>query len=200
MEKEDEALTISNPRLLSAIYFSLLAIIITIAIDLALYLLGIGLSIPLFKAILLSVVIAATFGALFGEKIVHSRQPYKKPAFWWAFLMVMLAVPVYTLGFFILLKQHHPTLFLNATTQHLIYLYLVVLLYSFILAGIWLALFAGIAAIFLRGSLVYFLLRSLYVRRKSPTGVVVGTKTPKYGQQKIYPRKIKNDKNPREPR
>ncbi|KTC65539.1 Uncharacterised protein (plasmid) [Legionella adelaidensis] len=198
MDREEEALSISNPRLLSAIYFSLLAIIITLAIDVVMYSLGIDFSIPLFKAILLAVIIAATFGALFGENIVHSPTPYKKHAFWWAFLMVMVAVPFYTLGFFILLKQHNPSLFLNATTQHLFYLYLLVLLYSFILAGVWLALFAGIAAIFLRGYLVNFLLRSLYVRRTSPTGITIGTKTPKYGQQKIDQKTIKHGRKPKQ--
>ena len=46
------------------------------------------------------------------------------------------------------------------------YLYLFVLAYSFILAGIWLAIAAGLAAMYLRGYLEYYILQSLYQRRK----------------------------------
>jgi hypothetical protein len=37
---------------------------------------------------------------------------------------------------------------------------LFVLLYSFILAGVWLAIVAGLAAVYLRGHIVYYILQS----------------------------------------
>lgn len=165
MTKHDEALTLSNPRLLAAVYFSLLAIIATLAIDTALYILGVEQFLPISKEIFLAVIVAASFGALFGKRIVHSQQPYRKHVFFWAFLMVIAALPVYNLGFIYLLKETHASLFAEATLTHIIYLYLFVLGYSFILAGVWLAILAGLAALYLRGYLEYYILQSLYQRR-----------------------------------
>ena len=168
MSTYDEALTISNPRLLTAVYFSLLAIIATLTIEVILYALGVEQLLPTGKAIVLAVVVASIFGALFGERIVHSEKPYHKHVFLWAFVMVIVALPFYNLGFIYLYKDHHAHLFAEATVKHIVYLYLLVLVYSFILAGVWLAIFAGLAALYLRGYLVYYLLHSLYQDRKKP--------------------------------
>jgi len=162
--KRDEALFISNPRMLVAVYFSLLAVVWTIIVDTLLYAIGIEKLLPISKAILLAVVVAACFGALFGERIVHSKKPYNKNVFYWAFLMVIMALPVYNLGLLYLLKDGHAALFAHATWAHLAYLYLFVLLYSFILAGWWLGIVAGIAAIYLRKHVVYYILQSQYKR------------------------------------
>ena len=179
-EKHDEALSISNPRLLSAAYFSLLAIIVTVVIDSIMYALGFEQIISSFEAILLAVVVAALYGALFGERIVHSKQPYRRHAFFWAFLMVILAIPVYDLGFLWLTKHAHSDIFRNATATHWFYFYLLILLYSFILAGLWVAILAGFAAIFLRGSLVYYLMHSLSQTRHTPSGLRVGKHSKTY--------------------
>ena len=56
-EEKDEALEISNPRLLCAIYFTLLAVIANQAIDTFLYAVGVQELLPIYKAILLAVVI-----------------------------------------------------------------------------------------------------------------------------------------------
>ena len=172
MKTQDEALEISNPRLLSAIYFSLLAIIATIVLDTTLYALGIEQLLPFAKAILLAVVIAACFGALFGERIVHSAKPYYQHVFFWAFFMVIAALPVYNLGFLYLLKENHANLFAHATLKNLMHLYLLVLAYSFILTGVWLAIVAGLAAIYLRGHLVYYILQSINKRREKTKTLV----------------------------
>lgn len=158
--QQDEALKISNPRLLTAVYFSLLAIVMTILLDVIFYALGVEQILPIYKAIFLAVIIAACFGALFGRRIILSEKPYTKHAFLWAFVMVITALPVYNLGLLYLLKENHASLFANATIEHLVYLYLFVLLYSFILAGIWLAIIAGLAAIYLRKHVVYYILQS----------------------------------------
>lgn len=184
-EEQDEALTLTNPRMLSAIYFSLLSILVTIALDTLFYVMGVEELLPIFKAILLAVVIAASFGALFGERIVHCETPYKMKAFWWSFLMIIAALPVYTLGFLLFLQTHHSNVFDSASVQEMIYMYFVVLLYGFILAGFWLAIIAGLAGMYLRSHLVYYLLHSLNVRRRSPAEKVVQPKTPKYGEATI---------------
>jgi hypothetical protein len=166
MYTQDDALTISNPRLLAAVYFSLLAVIATILIDTILYSLGIEQLLPISEAIFLAVVVAACFGALFGERIILSPKPYHTHVFFWAFLMVIAAIPVYTAGFVYLMRENHAALFVHASFTQLIYIYLFVLLYSFILAGLWLAIVAGLAAIYLRAYLVYYVLQSLNQRRK----------------------------------
>ena len=167
MSTQDEALTISNPRLLSAVYFSLLSIIVTIGLDTLLYALGVKQFMPISKAIFLSVVVAAIFGALFGKRIIHSEKPYRGHVFLWAFLMVILSLPVYNVGFLYLIREHHTELFSTASIGHLLYLYLFVLGYSFILAGVWVAIAAGLAAIYLRSHVVYYILQSQYKRRRN---------------------------------
>ena len=164
MKTQDEALTISNPRLLAAVYFSLLAVIATIAIDTVFYALGVEQLLPISKEIFLAVVVAAFFGALFGERIVHSEKPYYRHVFFWAFFMVIAALPVYNIGFIFLMRETHAPLFAHASLTHIMYLYLFVLVYSFILAGVWLAIAAGLAAMYLRGYLEYYILQSLYQR------------------------------------
>lgn len=171
--KLDEALFISNPRIISAVYFAVLAIVANIIIDALLYAIGIEQLLPVSKAIILAAVVAACFGALFGERIVHSDNPYKKHAFYWAFLMVILALPIYNLGLLYLLREKHMELFAHASFWHLIYLYLFVLVYSFILAGVWLAVIAGLAAIYLRGHVVYYILQSHYKKPERPTEVLI---------------------------
>ncbi len=166
MIKQDEALAISNPRLLAAVYFSLLAVIITLSLDTLLYLLGVKQLLPISEAIILAVLVSALFGALFGEKIIHSENPYYKHAFLWAFLMVLVAFPFYNLGFVYLMTTHQSASFTHATFQSLVYFYLFVLTYSFVLIGVWLAIIAGFAALYLRGYIVYFILHSQYQRRK----------------------------------
>ena len=175
-KQKDEALSISNPRLLTAVYFSLLAIVVTIIIDTLLYSIGIEQLLPISKAIFLSVIVAACFGALFGKRIIYSEKPFHQRVFFWAFLMVIVALPIYNLGFIFLLKENHAALFAHATFSHLLYLYLFVLLYSFILAGVWLAIIAGLAAVYLRGHVVYYILQSQYKRRKGPDEVEIDSK------------------------
>ena len=184
MKTQDEALTLSNPRLLSAVYFSLLAIIATIAIDTVLYNLGVEQLLPISEEIFLAVIVAALFGALFGERIVHSERPYRKHVFFWAFFMVIAALPVYNLGFISLLRSNHASLFNHASLTHVMYLYLLILVYSFVLAGIWLAIAAGLAALYLRGYLEYYILQSLYQRHKNPKNEVVAKSLEKSIQPK----------------
>mgnify|MGYP005855868879 CR=1 FL=1 len=183
---EEDVLTLSNPRLLSAVYFSLLAIIVTIFIDTVIYALGTNQLVPVFQGILLAVIVAAVFGALFGKAIIHSQKPYGKKVFWLAFLMVLIALPVYDLGFLFLFQHHHGAALGSVSFKQSLYLYLLILFYSFILVGLWLAILSGVAALFLRGKLVNYLVRQTrYERRKSPKGDVVQSKTPKYGQATV---------------
>ncbi|WP_028388008.1 hypothetical protein [Legionella fairfieldensis] len=161
MKKEDDALFISNPRLISAAYFGVLAVVVTIIIDSTLYAIGIKQILPAFQAILLAVVVASLFGAIFGKQIIYSKKPYRWKAFLWGFLMVIAALPFYDLIFFFLFKKHSSHAFPgDASLGELAFSYLLIVIYSFLVAGLWLAIAAGLAAIYLRGKLVYDILHS----------------------------------------
>ena len=162
MIKKDEAIELSNPRLLTGIYYGLLAIIATIMMDSLLFALGIEKILPIFKAILLAVIIASLSGALFGKRIVHSKKPFKTRVFLWGFFMVLVAMPIYDLGLVYLLIEAHPMQFAHANYNDILNLYLFVFIYSFIMAGVWLAILSGVAAIYLRGHVVYYILQSSY--------------------------------------
>jgi hypothetical protein len=166
--KKDEALSISNPRLLSAAYFSLLAVIITIVIDLILYGMGVKQLLPTFQAVLLAVIFAACFGAIFGEKIVHCPKPYSSKVFFWGFVMVLAALPFYDLIFLYLLTKSHTNLLEGLGYGQIVLTYLFIILYSFVLAGLWLGIAAGFAAMYLRGHIVYDILHSKNDRLKEP--------------------------------
>jgi hypothetical protein len=188
MSDRDDALSISNPRLIAAIYFGLLAVIANIIIDSVLYALGVELLFPYYQAVLLAAVIAAVFGALFGDKIIHSQKPYAKKVFWWGFLMALVALPFHTLFFLFFFQHTHPHLFGETSVVYYINMYALVLFYSFILFGIWLALLAGFAAVYLRGHLIYHMMNALYIKRKVPSNndeTAVGTQTPQHGQSTI---------------
>lgn len=159
---EDQALTLSNPRLLAAIYFAALSIVITLflynIIELRVHLRDV---ISLAHATLLAAVIAGSFGALFGERIVHCHAPYRLQTFLWGILMTLAALPFYDLGLMILLCSHHPAWLQPFSIAHMFSFYAYLLLYSLLLIGIGLSVLAGIAAMVLRSHLVYYFLRSL---------------------------------------
>ena len=183
MDVQDQALTLSNPRTLAAVFFSMLAIIATLVVDMVLYALGIKQLVPISEAILLGVIVALFFGALFGERIVHSQKPYTKHVFFWAFLMVVVALPVYNIGIIYLMRENHITLFSHASLKQLVSLYLFVLMYSFILAGVWLAILAGLAALYLRGHIVYYILQSRYQRGENPRKALTKTATEQHDEE-----------------
>lgn len=160
MAKRDPALTISNPRLIAAIYFGLLSVVGTILINAFLTLIGIEELIPLFEAILIGVVVAACTGALFGEKIVHCKKPYKKRVFWLGFIMVIASLPVFDLGLVACMILEHISPEPLVGIKSMIYFYLVVVAYSYVLFGILLAIASGLAAMYLRGQLVYDILHT----------------------------------------
>ena len=165
--KKDEALALSNPRLLSAAYFGLLAVILTVTIDAILYGAGIQRILPTFQALLLATATASCFGAIFGEWIVYCAKPYRSKTFLLGFTMVLAALPVYDLIFSYLLHKYHPLVFENLNFISIVMTYFLIVLYSFLAVGIWLAIAAGFAAMYLRGHLVYDILHSKSEKLKS---------------------------------
>ncbi|WP_233586481.1 hypothetical protein [Legionella sp. km772] len=160
MAKKDIALSISNPRLIAAIYFGLLSVVGTILINAFLTLIGIQELIPVFESILIGVLVAGCTGAIFGEQIVHCKKPYKQRVFWLGFIMVLASLPVFDLGLVFCMLAEHTTPSSLLGIKSMVYLYLVVLAYSYVLFGIWLAIASGLAAMYLRGQLVYDILHS----------------------------------------
>lgn len=160
MNKDDLALTFSNPRLLAAIYYGLLSVVGTILINALLTSMDIMEIVPLFKSIVLGVVIASITGALFGERIVHCHRPYKLKTFWLGFIMVLLSLPFFDLGLMYFMQESERPLLTITNFDDLILNYFKVLGYSYILFGFLLAIASGLASMYLRGQFVYQVLHT----------------------------------------
>jgi hypothetical protein len=157
MKKQDPALECSNPRLIAAIYFGLLSVVGTILINALLTTLGINEVVPLFGAIILGMIVASTTGAIMGNNIIDCKKPYKLKTFFMGFFMVIISLPFFAAGLVVLMKQQESEVLIKYS-ENIIYLYLYVLAYSYLLFGILLALASGIAAMYLRGQLIYDIL------------------------------------------
>ncbi|KTD54336.1 hypothetical protein Lsai_3158 [Legionella sainthelensi] len=160
MKNEDPALTISNPRLLAAVYYGLLSVVGTILIDVLLTSLDIMEIVPLFQSIVLGVIVAAITGAIFGELIVHCPKPYKLKTFMLGFVMVLLSLPFFDLGLMYFIEESERPIFKITNFQDLFLSYLSVLGHSYILFGFLLAIAAGVASMYLRGLFVYQILHT----------------------------------------
>jgi len=162
---KDPALSLSNPRLLSAAYFGLLSIVATFLIEGYLTLFGVVKFLPMFKSMLLAFTLAAVFGALFGKKILYCERDKIKYAFFWGAVMTLCAIPFHAVGLLYFLQSYHPAMLGTSTNfMHYVDLYFFTLAYSFILAGFWLSLAAGFAAILLRKYLVYSIIEDREVK------------------------------------
>lgn len=158
---KDEAVVLPNARIFATVYFTLLAILATIAVNALFYLVGTTQFIPFYQSMLLSVGLSAFFGAIFGERIIHCEAPYHRKVFWLGFGMVFAAMPFYVLGFlFLWLRQEHNALYYANSASDIIKLYFFMMFYCVILSTIWMALAAGLAAQYLRGYLVYYALHT----------------------------------------
>jgi len=160
MSKHDPALTISNPRLLAAMYFGLLSVVGTVLINAVLTSIGIKELIPLFESVIIGVLVAGITGAIFGERIVHCPKPYKRRVFFLGFIMVIASLPVFDLGLTISMISAHNTNVAVTGIVSMLYFYLGVVAYSYVLFGVLLAIGSGLAAMYLRGRLVYDILHT----------------------------------------
>jgi hypothetical protein len=166
MKRIDPALTCSNPRLIAAVYFGLLSVVATILINALLTSIGIREEIPVFKAILLGMVVASCVGFIMGEHIIHCKKPYKKKTFFMGFAMVIASLPVFDLGLVVLMHQENASLFSVASLGHMVFFYLYTLVYSYLIFGILLAIGSGFATMYLRGQLVYDILATYQPRKR----------------------------------
>jgi hypothetical protein len=156
MKKRDIAIAFANPRLLAAIYFGLLSVVGTILIDAFLSSIGIKEIIPVFQAIILGMIVSSCTGALVGEKIVHCKKPYMIKTFF----MVIASLPIFDLGLLFFMSESNNPLFSIAKFHDMMFFYLMILGYSYILFGFLLAVASGLAAMYLRGKLVYDMLHA----------------------------------------
>lgn len=160
MKKEDPALTISNPRILAAAYYGLLSVVGTILIDVLLTSIGIMEVVPLFRSIILGMIVASITGALFGELIVHCPEPYKLKTFWLGFIMVLVSLPFFDLGMIFFINEVDKPILKISNFHDFIVGYGTLLAYSYALFGFLLAIAAGLASMYLRGQFVYQILHT----------------------------------------
>lgn len=74
--------------------------------------------------------------------------------------MVIASLPVFDLGLVFLMSEANAKLFEVTDLGSMVLFYLVVLAYSYVLFGILLAVASGLAAMYLRGQLVYDILHT----------------------------------------
>lgn len=158
MNKQDPALEFSNPRLLATVYYGLLSVVGTILINAFLTTIGFEELVPLFKAVILGMVVASITGAIFGERIVHCPEPYKLKTFWLGFIMVLLSLPFFDLGLLLFMDTTENQVLRVTNFSDFVSAYFIVLGYSYILFGFWLAIASGLASIYLRGHFVHHIL------------------------------------------
>lgn len=142
-----------SPPLVSGAYFAILAAVLSTSLVSVLYFLGIEQPIHPIKTIILAILIFGGCGALFGKKIILCDKEKRFKVFLQGFWLVIIALPLYDLFFFYFLQNSSHALSLE-DTQHAILIYLFIWLYSFIFAGLWLAIGAGFAAFYLRHHLL----------------------------------------------
>jgi len=157
MDTREQATSLSNPRTIAAVYFAILAVVATLVIDLILYELGVVQILPLAQGLLLSILVAGFFGALFGKKIACSISPSHWHSFIWGALMAIVTLVFYMFGFILLMYINQPEKFSDTSVLHFMESYLISLAYAFFLAGIWLVILTGIAAVYLRSKLIHYI-------------------------------------------
>lgn len=81
MNTQDPALSISNPRLLSAIYFGLLSVVGTILINAFLTSIGIEEIIPVYQSVILGMVVASCTGPFLGKPSFTVKNHIKEKPF-----------------------------------------------------------------------------------------------------------------------
>jgi len=160
MNKQDPALNFSNPRLLATVYYGLLSVVGTILIDAFLTTIGIEELVPLFKAIILGMIVASITGAIFGKRLVHCPRPYKRKTFLLGFIMVLVSLPFFDLGLVLSMDTSNNQVLPITNVHDFVHVYLIVLGYSYILFGVLLAIASGLASVYLRGHFVYHILRT----------------------------------------
>lgn len=160
MKKQDEVFAFSNPRLLSAIYFGLLSVVGTMLINALLSILNIDNGAPLFKAVLWGMFVASCTGAIFGRHIIYCKKPYQIKTFLIGFFMVLISLPVFDFGILLLMQQTKDSLYSISNWHEFVHVFMLIFGYSYVLFGFVLAIGSGLAAMYLRGRLVYDILHT----------------------------------------
>lgn len=161
MRMRDRALYLRHPRWVAAFYFGLLALIGSGIIDSLLTALLLHETlVPTHLTMILATILAFAYGAIFGEQILHSYAPYRLRVFLLGFTMTLAALPVFALFYLVLLVNQQHQAFVDATAGELFVTYFIALFELFLFAGFWLAILAGLAAVYLRSRIVYDILHT----------------------------------------
>jgi branched-subunit amino acid transport protein len=138
-------------RQFTAIYYVVLSIFVTLVFQSVFYALGARELLPFLKHLLLSIVIAAIFAALFAKTILKCEKNQKVKIYILGFLLVLCAMPFYNLGLLYIFSSQHPSLFqAGRDLKQYGIVYGFITIYNFLLAGLWLAILSGFAALHLR--------------------------------------------------
>lgn len=135
-----------NVRLLAAVYFAFFAVLFTLVVKYFLFILKMGSLLPFFSCLILSLLLGAFFGGLFGLRLAKPDSTGK--IFGWGMLFAVVIIPFYSLGLQIIYYFHNHTMYNNLHQwQDYFVLYGVLVVFFTLVAGIWLIPLSGFAAL-----------------------------------------------------
>lgn len=142
-----------SPRIIAAIFYTIISLLATILVQLMLHGFGMGELIPWHYSLLLTPPIAWCSAWCFGRLIIFGKSRRKLLCFFWGVCVVLVSLPLYDLCLLFLLRHIHPSMYRAGESLAAYFqLYLMMVCYSLILIGSWLALLSGFAALYLRHS------------------------------------------------
>ena len=149
-----------SPNVVAAFYFAICTFSFNLLAKYFLYIFKMGSLLPLISSSLLSVVLGALFGSLFGQRLAMATK--LTHIFSWGTLLAITMIPFYSLGLQLIYYLHNHAIYQNLHQwQDYFVLYGVMLLFFLLIAGIWFIPFTGVAALyftqsFLPGCTAYY--------------------------------------------
>jgi hypothetical protein len=135
-----------HPRFITAAYSVCLGVSCCLLALFFFYTLGLGEMLPSLNSVLLSIPIAACFGAFYGPKMLENRTV--KSSFLLGVIFLVTVLPVYDIGaLFLIQSQFQGTETLQHCLTDYLILYGMIVVYSFIFVGSWLSILCGFASI-----------------------------------------------------
>lgn len=135
-----------NPRPYAAFYFAVFAAIFNLTAKWLLFVFKASILLPLYSSTMLAVLLGAVFGHLFGKKLVGHKTTLN--LFFIGTLIALAMIPFYSLGLQLIYYFHNHAMYLQLHHwQDYLVLYGVMVLFFTLVAGIWLILLTGIAAV-----------------------------------------------------
>lgn len=136
-------------RIKASAYASLLAIIATLFTFLFFNLIGLKDMLPFYQSLVMAILTAALVGGLLGRSLLYPKTLFK--GFLTGMLLILLSLPIFDLSaLYFMLDYFKGTDALHHYLKEYALLYEVILIYSLIFVGSWLAVLCGLTNVCLQ--------------------------------------------------